>query len=71
MKVKELAAPPEPLLTHPFASELSPKKQFELAAGTVLKAVKERTDPSVVEPTGSRTGSRALNDWLWRLLRSR
>jgi SAM-dependent methyltransferase len=71
MKVKELMVPPEPLLTHSFASELSPEKHLELAAGTVLKAVKERTDASVAEPTGSRTWSRAVSDWLWRVLRSR
>jgi SAM-dependent methyltransferase len=71
MKVRDLMVPPEPLLAQPFASELSSDKQFELATGTVLKAVKEKTDAAVAEPHGSRTWPRALNDWLWRLFRRR
>jgi SAM-dependent methyltransferase len=71
MKVRELMVPPEPLLAQPFASELSSDKQFELATGTVLKAVKERTDAAVAEPHGSESWSRGWEGWLWRLFHSR
>jgi SAM-dependent methyltransferase len=71
MKVRDLVVPPEPLLTQPFASELSSEKQSELATGTVLKAIKERTDAAVAAPHGLGTCSRALSDWTWRLFRSR
>jgi SAM-dependent methyltransferase len=67
MKVSDLVVPPEPLLAQPFANELSSEKQFELATGTVLKAIKERTDAGVAEPHASRASSQALKDWLWRL----
>jgi SAM-dependent methyltransferase len=71
MKVRDLMVPPEPLLAQPFASELSSDKQFELATGTVLKAVKEKVDAAVAEPHGSRTWLRAFDDWVWRLFRRR
>jgi SAM-dependent methyltransferase len=71
MQLKDLVVPPEPLLTHPFARDLSSEKQFELATGTILKAVKERTDAPVTQPDRSGTLSRAIRDWAWRLLRYR
>jgi SAM-dependent methyltransferase len=71
MQLKELVVPPEPLLAHAFARDLSPEKQFELATGTILKAVKERTDASLTELHRSGTRSQALKDWAWRLLRYR
>jgi SAM-dependent methyltransferase len=71
MQLKELVAPPEPLLKHPFARDLSPKKQFELATGTIVTAVKNRTDPPVTQPDHRSTPWQALKDWAWRPLRSR
>jgi SAM-dependent methyltransferase len=71
MQLKELAVPPEPLLTHPFARELSLEKQFELATGTIVKAVKERTDAALTEPQRARTWSQAVKDWLRRRSRPR
>jgi hypothetical protein len=71
MQLKDLVVPPEPLLTHPFARDLSSEKQFELATGTIVKAVKERTDAPVTPPDRSGTLSRAITDWAWRLLRYR
>jgi hypothetical protein len=55
MQLKELAAPPEPLLTEPFASELSSEKQFELATGTMLVLEPRRGKSGEVEylATGS------------------
>src|SRR3954469_2312507 len=43
MQFKELVVPAEPLLTEPFSRDLSREKQFELATGTITKAVKETT----------------------------
>ena len=71
IQLKELAAPPEPLLTEPFASDLSSEKQFELATGTIVKAVKERTNVAASEPQRPRRWSRVVDNWLWRLGRPR
>jgi SAM-dependent methyltransferase len=71
MQLKELAVPPEPLLTQAFARDLSSEKQFELATGTILKAVKERTDAPLAEPRRHATRSQAVKDWAWRVLRPR
>lgn len=66
MQLKELVVPPEPLLTHPFARDLSREKQFELATGTIVKAVKERADAPVIRPDRSGRWSEMLKAWLWR-----
>jgi hypothetical protein len=66
MQLKELVVPPEPLLTHPFARDLSREKQFELATGTIVKAVKERADAPVMRPDRSGRWSEMLKAWLWR-----
>jgi hypothetical protein len=71
MQLKDLVVPPEPLLAHAFARDLSSEKQFELATGTIVKAVKERTDAPVTEPHRHAKRSQAVKDWAWRLLRSR
>jgi SAM-dependent methyltransferase len=71
MQLKELVGPPEPLLAHPFARELATEKQFELATGTIVKAVKERTDAPVAESARTSTRSQALKDRVWKLLRRR
>jgi SAM-dependent methyltransferase len=71
MQVKDLVVPPEPLLSEPFSRDLSREKQFELATGTILKAVKERTDAPATASRGASTLSERLNDRFWRLLRPR
>jgi SAM-dependent methyltransferase len=71
MQLKELAVPPEPLLAAAFARDLSREKQFELATGTILKAVKERTNAPATAPHRASTPSQALKDRIWRLLRFR
>jgi hypothetical protein len=71
IQLKELVVPPEPLLTHPFARDLSSEKRFELATGTIVKAVKERTNVAASEPQRPRRWSRVVDDWLWRLVRPR
>jgi SAM-dependent methyltransferase len=70
MQLKELAVPPEPLLIHPFARDLSSEKRFELATGTIVKAVKERTDADIAGSPVPRSRSQAFADWLRKLLRS-
>ena len=71
MQIKDLVVAPEPLLNEPFSHELSPEKQSELAAGSIVKAVKERTDLPVTARQDTSTLSQALKDWAWRLVRSR
>ncbi len=70
MPVRELMAAPEPLLGAPFARELSTEKQFELATGTIVKAVKESPSPSVTYPPPPQTRLHTMRDWARRLLRS-
>jgi SAM-dependent methyltransferase len=71
MQLKELIVPPEPLLAHAFARDLSSEKQLELATGTMVKAVKERPDAPVSRPHRAGTGSQPLKEWARGLLRSR
>lgn len=71
MQLKELVVPPEPLLTHPFARDLSPEKQFELATGTIVKAVKETTAAEVGRSPPARIQSQGLATWVRGLLRLR
>jgi SAM-dependent methyltransferase len=71
MQLKELVVPPEPLLTHPFARDLSSEKQFELATGTIVKAVKERTDVDVIRSPVPKTRWQAFAGGLWKVVRSR
>jgi SAM-dependent methyltransferase len=68
MRVRELMAAPEPLLGEAFASELSTDKQFELATGTIVKAVKESSSPSVTYPAMRQTRLQHLRNWARRLL---
>jgi SAM-dependent methyltransferase len=71
MKLKEFLAPPEPRLALPFVRELSSEKQFELATGTIIKAVKESADPRVAERLPSGRWWQALTDRACRLFASR
>jgi SAM-dependent methyltransferase len=71
MQVKDLVVPPEPLLNEPFSRDLSREKQFELATGTIVKAVKERTDIPATAGRRASTLSERLNDWVWKLVRPR
>jgi SAM-dependent methyltransferase len=71
MPLKELLRPSLELLQHPFASELASEKQFELAAGTIIKATKELTGPEIGEEQGARAWQQRLRDWLWRMSRRR
>ena len=71
MQVRDLVVAPEPLLNEPFSRELSHEKRFELAAGSIVKAVKEKTDLPATARYGTSTLPQALKDWAWRLVRSR
>jgi SAM-dependent methyltransferase len=67
MPLRELVVPPEPLLTHPFARDLASEKQFELATGTIVKAVKERADAPAMQLDRLGTWPDMLKAWLSRL----
>lgn len=71
MPLRELLKPPLDLLQHPFATELGTEKQFELAAGTTIRATKERTDPEIGDSADARAWQQRLRDWLWRVSRHR